>query len=128
MQIRRMSTLAEDLAYLEANAFEFTLEINPDAASYPGAEELEFADQNDDWLTPADRDQAWATGRWVRAYLYPCGSVSFWRFAGVKVEAVVADAARVCREEIERWNKAMPDSPRPAAPAPVVPTPNARTS
>ena len=114
--------LAEDLAYLGENAFEFTLEINPEAGSHPGAEELERADENEAWLSPEERERAWATGRWVRAWLYPCGGVTSWRLAAAGVEAVVSEAARICRLEIDRWNASMPHSPRPVPPGRVAPS------
>ena len=102
------STLGADLAYLSAEAFEFTLTFNPGAGCFDSrddycADDRLFGRPSPDWVSDGQRRQALADGKIVEGRVYPCGSVSFFLFAGASVADVVSACATACREERARW-------------------------
>lgn len=103
-----MTDVASDLAYLAAEAFEFSLEINPHAGGHePIAEYLTFLEaQDDDWISPEQRDAALQSGKFVMGQVYPNGSVSFFWCLGTDVAAVVTRMAALCKEDRERFQRA----------------------
>ncbi|TPM58946.1 hypothetical protein FJ959_08705 [Mesorhizobium sp. B2-2-4] len=111
----------DDLAYLQRNAFEFILNVNPGACCFTTPrEETIYRDETEesvaeDWISFEQRDEAYRTGRFLSAQVYPCGSVSFYRFYGTSAEDVISACAKVCRDEQERWrnNGSEPFSPKP---------------
>lgn len=101
-----MSTLAENLAYLQQNAFEFTLNFNPQATCFDSAADFDnWGDCGPSWVDEDQRKQAYETGRFIDAQVYPCGSVSFYQIAGTDLESIVAEMAKCCREDIESWTR-----------------------
>lgn len=109
------AALAADLAYLQVDAFEFSLEINPHAGVYDTPEDHDQICNRDldDWLSADQRNEAYRTGRFVRGFVYPCGSVSFYAVQGTDLPAVVATCARLCREEQDRWRAGGNEPSRP---------------
>lgn len=100
-----MTTLAQDLAYLAREAFSFSLEVNPHAPPHSKIDEHLFEVDADDWLSPEQREEAYRTGRFISAQVYPCGSVGFFLFLGTDAAALVAACAGACREDREEYKR-----------------------
>lgn len=97
--------MEDDLKYLAAEAFELHLTINPRAGYHDTVEDFIKEHDEDDWLSPEDRDRAMETGRFVSGQVYANGSVSFYLVYGTDLAAVVAACARLCKEDRDRWTK-----------------------
>lgn len=95
--------LIENLEYLRANAFEFTLTVNPHAGCHDHVDAYLEDDCDDDWVSRDQREEAYRTGHFVRGQLYPNGSVTFFTLNGTKIEDVVAGLADICRTEQARF-------------------------
>lgn len=95
--------VAEDLDWLEAEAFEFTLSFNDHRPSFETVEQYMGGSESDDWISPEAKAEAIAANRMVRAQVYPCGSVGSYSVAGTEIGAVVARARELCAAELERW-------------------------
>lgn len=97
-----------DLEYLAAEAFEFTLEVNPAAAAYVPVTQLieEREPDDDEWLSVESRDLAIKTNKLSIGQVYPNGSVSFFVVWGHEVSAVIAKCASLCRDDKARRNAA----------------------
>lgn len=97
----------DDLEYLAKEAFEFDLQVNPEAGAFVSVAELikEREPDDDDWVSIDQRDEAIRTNKVCLGYVYPNGSVSFFRIWGTDVTQVVAKCAELCRGEKERWAK-----------------------
>lgn len=93
----------DDLIYLQNEAFEFSIEINPHAGVHEKVENYFDEDDLEDWISPEQRDQAVASQKCVRGQIYPNGSVSFFTVLGVDVLEVVRKCAELCREDRARW-------------------------
>jgi hypothetical protein len=99
-----MTDLLDDLVYLQREAFEFTLSINPHA-SYHETIEAHLSvgvHEDEDWLSPEQRREAVQTQKFVSGSVYPKGSVGFYTVHGTDLPAVIAECARLCREDRAR--------------------------
>lgn len=98
--------LAEDLAYLQANAFETSIEFNPEASYHtPVPDRHAFTEPGagtvpPDWLSADQRAEGLATGRYVVARVYPRGSVGFYEVAGTDLLEVIHELAILCGQEL----------------------------
>lgn len=110
-------SLEEDLKYLAAEAFEFHLTVNPHAGCFETVED-ETSDHDGgprgDWLSEEQHEAALDTGRFISGLVYPNGSVSFYLVYGTDYAGVIAECARLCREDRDRWTNANgPTQPKP---------------
>lgn len=96
--------LNENLEYLQREAFEFSLTINPHAAGHEPVDEYFDADDSDDnWVSREQREEAYRSGHFVKGQLYPNGSVTFFTLYGTQIEDVVACLVDICRKEQARF-------------------------
>lgn len=92
-----------DLIYLQREAFEFSLEINPHAGVHERVEQFFNEDDADGWISPEQKAGAIESQKVIRGIVYPNGSVTFFYVIGTDVAAIIAECAKICRTERARY-------------------------